>query len=186
MSKGLQRSIDRGPYGSVINANEAALEPIKNVTFTINATIAITGVAAAVDAGSTILGALPEGQLLFLGAVVTLDINATGDTSVLNTWAGDFGIGTLVNADLDLADAGDDNLIPQQALLAGGSDKIAATVIANSTVGTEQGLVIDNTAANLDANLNLLIDDNFITDTEVGDFVCVGIITLAFRVLGDD
>ncbi len=193
MSKGLERSIRRGPLGPIIDlnvagvaANLAEIDQIKNITFDLAKLIQITGVAAAVDAGTAVIGALPEGNLLFLGAVATVNIEATGDASVLDNWAGDFALGSEPNADLDLGDAGEANIIPSSALLAGASDKIAATVIANSTVATEQGLIIDNTAADKNLNFNLLIDDNFITDTEVGDFNITGTITMSFKVLGDD
>ena len=174
--KGLPRSLSRG-------APEK--QEIYRVDLAIDETFDITGVAATVDAGTAVIGGLPEGNLLFLGAVANLQVDATGDAHVIDNWAGDFGIGTIPNANVDLADAGDDDIIPSTALAAGASDKIAALTRGASTT-TEHGLIIDNTDGSLELNLNILIDDNVITDDEVGTFRALGVLHAAFIVLGDD
>lgn len=174
--KGLKRSLSRGP---------AAQQEVFRMDLAFDQTIDITGVGAAVDAGSFVLGGLPQGNLLFLGAVAYATVDATGDAHVIDNWDGDFGIGTIPNADVDLADAGDDDIIPSTALSAGASDKIAPRTRGAST-GTEHGLIIDNTDGSLELNFNLLIDDNVITDTEDGSFRCYGVLHAAFIVLGDD
>ena len=174
--KGLKRSLSRG--------DPQAQEVVK-LSIVIDDSLDITGVAAAVDAGTFVISGLPEGNLLFLGAVAYVSVDATGDTSVIDNWAGDYAIGSAPNADVDLADAGDADIIPSTALAAGASDKIAPLTRGASTQ-TEHALILDNTDGSLELNLNLLIDDNVITDTEVGTFAVTGTLHLALIVLGDD
>ena len=174
--KGLKRSLSRG---------DAGLQEVFRMDMAFDESVDITGVAATVDAGNFVLGALPQGNLLFLGAVVYVIVDATGDADVIDNWAGDFGIGTVPQNEVDLADAGEDDIIASTALAAGVSDKVTASTRGASTT-TEHGLIIDNTDGSLELNFNLLIDDNVITDTAVGSFRCYGTIHAAFIVLGDD
>lgn len=174
--KGLQRSLSRGP---------ASLQEVFRVDMPFAGSLDITGVAATVDAGTFVLGGLPQGNLLFLGAVAYVSVDGGADTSIINNWNGDYAIGTVPNADVDLGDAGEADIIPSTALTAGASDKLASHVRGAST-GTEHGVIIDNTDGSLELNFNLLIDDNVITDTEVGTFAVEGVLHAAFIVLGDD
>lgn len=175
MTKGLERSISRGPV---------LRDEIIKETLVINDSMDITGVAAAVDAGTFVIGGLPEGNILFLGAVVNIIVSAV-DADVLIDWAGDFGIGTIPNADVDLGDAGDDNIIASTALLADTGTKATLDTRGASTQ-TEHSNIIDNTANDLELNFNLLVDDNFITDAAVGTFTVTGVIHIAYTMLGDD
>lgn len=177
MTKGLPRSLSRG--GHLTRQN------ITKQTITINGSMDITGVAATVDAGTFVIGGLPEGNILFLGAVANIIVDAGADTSVIDDWTGDFGIGTIPNANVDLADAGDDDIIPSTALTADTGTKATLQTRGAST-GTEGGVTHDNTAGTLELNFNLLIDDNVITDTEVGTFAVTGELYLTYIVLGDD
>ena len=174
--KGLQRSMSRGP---------AALQNSVKIDAPINATITITGVDAAVDAGTAVIGGLPQGNILILGAVAYVKVDAGADANVIDNWNGDFGIGYAPNADVDLADALEDAIIPSTALDAGASDKVTPLTRGVST-GTEHGVIVDNTAGDYELNFNLLIDDNVITDTLDGVFTVSGTIHLALIVLGDD
>ncbi len=173
--KGLARSIKRGGLGGAV--------PVRR-SIALNGSMDITGVAAAVDAGEFVIEGLPEGNILFLGAVANIIVSAV-DADVLIDWAGDFGIGTIPNADVDLADAGDDDLIPSTALLADTGTK-ATLATRGASTATEHGLIIDNTAGALELNFNLLVDDNFITDAAVGTFTVTGTLELVYIVLGDD
>ena len=176
MAKGLPRSMSRGA---------AARQEIIKQSIAFDQSLDITGVDSAVDAGTFVISGLPQGNLLFLGAVAYAQVDAGADAHVIDNWNGDYGIGTIPNADVDLGDAGDDDIIPSTALDAGASDKLAPSTRGAST-GTEHGLIIDNTAGDLELNFNLLIDDNVITDTEDGTFQVTGVIHLAYIVLGDD
>ena len=176
MGKGLPRSLSRG---------DVQRQEVIKQAIVINNSLDITGVDAAVDAGTFVISGLPQGNLLFLGAVAYVQVDAGSDVHVIDNWDGDFGIGTIPNADTDLGDAGDDDIIPSTALSAGASDKLAPSTRGASTT-TEHGLIIDNTDGSLELNFNLLIDDNVITDTEDGTFAVTGVLHLAYIVLGDD
>lgn len=175
--KGLQRSLNRGPQPQ---------QDLQNIHVPISGSLDITGVAATVDAGSFVIGGLPQGNILIMGAVAYVEVDGGVDAHIVDTWDGDYGIGSIPNADVDLADAGDDDIIPSTALLAGGADKLSPRARATSTEAVEQGAILDNTDGSLELNFNLLIDDNVITDTEVGTFAVTGDLFLAYVVLGDD
>ena len=175
MSKGLSRSLKRGG-----NRGAAVLRH----TVILSGTADITGGVGVVDPGQIVIGGLPEGNILFLGAVANVVVDAT-DADVLIDWAGDYGIGTVPNADADLADAGDDDIIPSTALVADTGLKVTLATRGVSTT-TEHGLIIDNTAGALELNFNLLVDDNFITDAAVGTFTISGSLEIVYVVLGDD
>ena len=175
MAKGLPRSLRAGPDRDKL---------VVKKDYVISGSLDITGVAATVDAGTFVISGLPQGNLLLLGAVAYVSVDAGADVHVIDNWAGDYGIGTIPNADVDLADAGDDDIIPSTALAAGAADKLAPLTRGASTA-TEQ-IIIDNTDGSLELNLNLLIDDNVITDAEVGTFVVTGTLHVAMIVLGDD
>jgi predicted nucleic acid-binding Zn-ribbon protein len=175
MTKGLPRSLKSG---------DPALRNIVKVKHTFSESIDVTGVADTVDAGSIVIGGLPEGNILLLGAVAYAAVAGGADAHIIDDWDGDYGVGTAPNADVDLGDAEDDNIIPSTALASASDDKDAPLTRGVSTA-TEQ-VIIDNTAGAMEINLNLLIDDNVITDTEDGTFAISGTIDLAFIVLGDD
>lgn len=174
--KGLQRSLARG---------RKATQPLVRLDLPISGVLNITGVAAAVDAGTFAIGGLPQGNLLLLGAVAYVQVDGGSDAHITNNWDGDFGIGFAPNADLDLGDALEDAIIPSTALSAGASDKLAPSTRGVSTA-TEHGQIYDNTDGSLELNFNLLIDDNVITDDEVGTFTVTGNLHLVLIVLGDD
>lgn len=175
MSKGLRRSLERAAEADQIVVKKQIV-----ISFSTD----ITGVDATVEAATAVIGQLPEGNILLLGAVASVAVNAGTDTHVINNWNGDYGIGTIPNANVDLADPGDDDIIPSTALSAGAADKLAPATRGASTA-TEQ-ILIDNTAGSLELNFNLLIDDNVITDDEDGTFAVSGTLDIAYIVLGDD
>lgn len=176
MAKGLPYSMSRGA---------ALRQEVIKQDIVINGSLDITGVAATVDAGTFVIGGLPEGNILLLGAVAYVGVDATGDADVIDNFAGDYGIGTAPNANVDLADPTDTDIIPSTALLAGGADKIVTSTRGASTQ-TQHSLILDNTDGSLELNLNLLIDDNVITDVAVGTFAVTGVLHLAYTMLGDD
>lgn len=174
--KGLVRSMSRGP---------AILQTVVKTSLPIKGTVEITGVDSAVDAGTLVLAGLPQGNLLLLGAVAYVSVTAGEDTAVIDNWGGDFGIGYAANVDSDLADAQEDAVVASTSLTAGAEDK-TTPVTRGASTATEHGLIIDNTEGSLALYLNLLVDDNVITDTETGSFEVSGFLHLAFIVLGDD
>ena len=174
MAKGLLRSLGR--------ASESDQKIVKR-QITFSASLDITGVDATVDAGTVVVGQLPEGNILLLGAVASVAVAGGADTHIIDNWDGDYGIGTAPNADVDLGDAEDANIVPSTAISAGASDKDAPLTKGVSTA-TEQ-VIIDNTAGAMELNLNILIDDNVITDAEDGTFAVSGVLDIVYIVLGD-
>jgi len=160
------------------------LAGLKNVTIPISGSMDITGVAATVDAGTFVLSDLPQGNILLLGAVANVIVSAV-DADVLIDWLGDYGIGTIPNADVDLGDAGDDNIIASTTCDADTGLKVSLSTRGASTQ-TEHSIILDNTDGSLELNFNLLVDDNFITDAAVGTFTVTGNLFLCYAILGDD
>jgi len=173
--KGLLRSLGR--------ASETDRSIVKRrIAFSFSADI--TGEADTVDATTAVIGQLPEGNILLLGAVAYVAVKAGTDEHVIDDWDGDYGIGTAPNGDYDLSDAEDDNVVPSTALASAADDKDAQSTRGLSTA-TEQ-VILDNADGSMELNLNILIDDNVITDTEDGTFAISGTLDIAYIVLGDD
>ena len=88
MTKGLLRSLSRAPksrkpaavlsHTSVLNAEPLTLDGATGVGF-----------------GSLVAGNFPEGNILIQGAVAYLSFAGSGgDAGLVDTWAGDFAVGT--------------------------------------------------------------------------------------------
>lgn len=168
MGKGLPRSMARGP--------ERRQEIVKK-TIPINHTIVVDG-ATGVGFGSVVIGALPEGNILLLGAVayVGLDAPASG---IVADFDGDYSIGTTPASDATLSGA-DVDVIASTATTQAVATVAPATRSANATQA-----VLDNTDGSLELNLNLLIDDADISADDV-EIAATGFLHLAYIVLGDD
>jgi len=171
--KGLTRSLSRGS-----ELNQKVVKKTIAIGFVAN----ITGVADTVDAATSVIGNLPTGNILLLGAVANVAVAGGADAHIIDDWDGDYGIGTAPNADVDLGDAEDDNIVPSTALASAADDKDAPSTRGVSTA-TEQ-VIIDNTAGAMELNINILIDDNVITDDEDGTFIVSGSLDIAYVVLG--
>jgi len=176
MGKGLPRSMKR--------AAPLRDEIIKQVVRIKDLTVNVAAASTAVGFGTAVIGGLPQGNLLLLGAVAYLSLT-TADTDAAAPWHGDFGIGTAPTADADLGDAEDDNIIPSTTIDAAGSTRTSATVRATSTT-TEQGAIIDNTDGSKELNLNVLVDAADMADDSAAAFTANGYVVIAYIPLGDD
>lgn len=171
MSKGLPRSLGRG---------EPLLQNVYKRSIPINALqVAVTD--GAPGHGTAVIHGLPQGNLLFLGAVAYLQL-ATADADVVAAFDGDFSVGTVPTADTDLADAGEADIIPSTAL--GAATAKLSPVVRGVSTDALGGGIIDNTDGSLELNLNLLIDDASISGDAT--FTANGVLHLALIVLGDD
>ena len=173
MSKGLARSISRGPL---------SLQNVIRADIAVNQAINVAAAGVGVGFGTGVLAGLPQGNILLLGAVLNCTIDEQGDDSVVDTFDGDLSVGTAPDADGTLAGAEVD-IIPSTATpraVAG-----VSTVRAASTV-TQNGTIIDNTAGTGELNLNLLVDAADITDAEDADMLVIGTLHLVYVILGDD
>lgn len=172
MGKGLPRSMARA------NAQKSV---IKKMMVRIDHTVTVTAVSTAVGFGSVVLSGLPEGQIKMLGAAVRLTVSGSGaDANLVDTWNGDFGIGTTPADDATITGA-DVNMIASTALGAAVAE-VAPTV--NAINGTDA--VFDNTDGSLEVNLNVLVDAADITDDESVDLTCEGVFEMTYITLLDD
>lgn len=172
--KGLSRSLARGkPQVSPI---------VKQRIRVTNLAVAVANGSSAPGIGSSVLGDFPQGNILFLGAVAYLQFDATGDTDATTTWNGDFGIGTVPNADADLSDATDVDIVASTAI--GPAVARVSPVTRGVHTAANTGTVLDNTDDSLELNLNVMVDDA--DQSGAISLVVNGIVELSYIVLGDD
>lgn len=131
--------------------------------------------------GTVPVAGLPQGNILFLGAVAYLRFT-TADADVIAAFDGDFSLGTAPTADNDLADAGEADIIPSTPMGAA-TAKVSPYIRAVSSAALN-GVIFDNTDGSLEVNLNVLIDDASISGA--APFTVDGVIRLAYIVMGDD
>lgn len=171
MSKGLPRSLGR--------ANPQIAPVMKQRVPVRNASLSV--VDGAPGYGTVVIGDLPQGNILFLGAISYLQF-ATTDTDVTATFDGDYSIGTVPTADSDVSDSGEADIIPSTAL--GAATAKLSPVVRGASTDALGGGIIDNTDGSLEINLNLLVDDAAISGAAV--FTVNGYVELVYSVLGDD
>lgn len=171
MVKGLQRSLSRGaPLRQEIVR--------QRVTFSALA-LTVDG-ATGVGFGSAVIGDLPEGNILFLGATAYVQFDsAGGQAGVVDDWDGDFAIGTTPASDGTLSGA-DVDIIPSTATTQAVGEDAPRTRGANATA-----VMLDNTDGSLELNLSLLIDDADISADDIA-LTATGELELVYVVLGDD
>lgn len=128
--------------------------------------------------GTLVLSGLPQGNILFFGAVAYLRFT-TADADVIAAFDGDYGLGTAPDANGTLAGA-EANLIPSTPLGAA-TAKVSPYVRG---VSAANGVILDNTDGSLEVNLNLLIDDTSISGAAA--FTVDGVVRIALIVMGDD
>lgn len=169
--KGLQRSLSRG--------SPARQDVVKQVVKVNKLAIQVDG-ATGVGFGSAVIGDLPEGNILFLGAVAYMQFTkAASATGIQATFDGDYGIGTTPASDATITGA-DVDIIASTAL---GAATAGVSPRARGTNATQA--IFDNTDGSLELNLNLLIDDaNISADDQ--DLMVSGELYIVYSVLGDD
>ena len=172
MGKGLPRSLARGA---------PQRQDIVRQIVNINHSVAVTAAGAAVGFGTSVIGDLPEGNILFLGAVGYLQLSASGsDPNLDPNWDGDFSIGTAPTADVTLSGAEVD-IIGSTALGAATAEVSPRVRAVNATQ-----TMFDNTDNSLELNLNVLIDAANIVDGSTVNLTARGTLQLAYVVMLDD
>ncbi len=173
MGKGLPRSLSGATQEHVV---------IKQKILVRAKTLTVAG-AAGVGFGSLQVGDFPEGNVLLLGAVGYMQFTGPTSGSLVDTWEGDFGIGTTPASDGTLT-AGDVDVVPSTALAAATAEASPRTRGAQAD-GALAGQVFDNTDGSLELNLNLLVDD---ADISADGIVMTvnGDLFISFTMLGDD
>jgi hypothetical protein len=159
----------------------AARQEIIKQNFTISETVDVTATSTAVGFGTTVIGDLPEGNILLLGAVMYLSLAGSGaDADLAATWDGDFSVGTTATADVTL-DGTDVNIIPSSALGAATAEVSPTVRAVNATQS-----ILDNTDGSLELNLNVLIDAANIVDDATVTLTASGTLQLVYVVMLDD
>lgn len=172
MGKGLPRSMSRGA---------ASRQEVIKQNFVIGGTVTVAATGAAVGFGTAVIGDLPEGNILLLGAVAYLSLAGTGsDANLTATWDGDFSIGTAPTADVTLSGAEVD-IIASTALGAATAEVSPRVRAVNATQA-----ILDNTDGAMELNLNVLIDAANITDDQSVVLTASGVLQLAYIVMLDD
>jgi len=170
--KGLPRSLSRG---------NAQAQTVSKIKVAVNHTVTVSATGAAIGFGTVVLGGLPEGQLKMIAAACKLDFSGSGaDANLSDTWNGDFGIGTTPADDATIS-VGDVDVIASTAL---GPAVAEVAPTANAINGTDA--VFDNTAADLELNLNVLVDAADIVDDESVDLTVTGVVEFTFVTMLDD
>lgn len=169
MSKGLVRSIARGPKARAPIVRQAF--PVNDVTVTVDG-------ATGVGFGTSVIGDFPAGNLLILGGVAYLQFLGT-TVSMTDTWTGNFSVGSTATADATL-DTTDVDLIASSAISAATALLSPVTRGVNATQA-----MLDNTDGSLEVNLNLTVADASISADDV-PVVANGYVELVYIVLGDD
>lgn len=173
MAKGLPRSRSRGnpQHGPGIH---------KKRYYARGLTLSITDPGSANAPFTGILGELPEGNVLLLGAVANLQLTR-GDTDISATFTGNVALGTAPTADATL-NGSEVNIIPSTAITTAVAG-VSPTKRYAST-GTESGVVLDNTDGSLEVNINGFIADAAISaDSSI---IVDGWIELSIVMMGDD
>jgi hypothetical protein len=149
--------------------------PIQGLVMTI------TDPGAANAFGSVVLGDLPNGDLLLLGAVAYLRLTKL-TAGLVDTFAGNFSIGTDPTVDATLT-GNDITIMQSQAFTTAVAGVSAYTHYTPSSAGSLT-TVINNRDGTLELNLNVFILDASIT---TGATMKVdGVLHLAYVHLGDD
>lgn len=167
--KGLPRSLGR----------VGAASSLRTLTIPVKA-LAVTVADGAPGFGTAVISGLPQGNLLFLGAVAYLKFTSA-DADVIATYEGDFSIGTTPTADNALTGT-DADIVPSTAL----GPAVAKVTAQHRAASTDAlgGGIFDNTDGSLELNLNVIIDDASISGSVA--MTVDGLVHMAFVMLGDD
>jgi len=172
--KGLVRSLGRGAPQS---------QPIVKQTISVRSLALEVDGATGVGWGTAVAGDFPEGNIVLLGVVSYLQFTGPTDAALVDTWEGDYGVGSTPASDATIT-AGDVDLIPSTALAAATAE-VSPKTRGVQADGAFAGVVLDNTDNSLEINVNLLVDDADISADDLA-FTVDGEIYLSYVVLGDD
>ncbi len=174
MGKGFPRSLK--------HANKATAHIVRETIKVRSLALTVDG-ATGVGYGSAVAGDFPEGNILFLGAVAYLAFTGPTSANLVDTWEGDYGIGTTPAGDATITGT-DVDLIPSTALAAATAEASPRTR-GTQADGAKAGQVFDNTDGSLEVNVSLLVDDADI-DADGIAMTAEGEIFMSYIVLGDD
>lgn len=170
MSKGLLRSHGRGNF---------LLQDILKLDVAVNIASFVINDGAP-GWGTAVIRGLPQGNILFLGAVANLFFTKE-DADIVDAFDGDASIGSAPTADNSLSGSEVD-IVPSTALPQAVAGVTPLARLASTD--TEGGVVLDNTDGSLELNLNVLVDDADIS--AASSMIVEGSLHMSFIMLGDD
>jgi hypothetical protein len=169
MAKGLTRSLRRA--APQLQRITKQVIPVRNFLLTVNG-------ASGVGFGTGVVGELPEGNILFLGAVGYFVTTAT-NAGIVATYNATVSLGTAPTADSTLSGAEVD-LLAATALGAATANVSPRVRITNATQS-----MLDNTDNSLEINLNVTVPDLDISANGVILSVTADIV-LSYVVMADN
>ena len=172
MTKGLTRSLSRG--------NQQLQSVVKEIIPIRNVAMNVTDVSGQAGWGTVVVGDLPQGNMLYLGAVAYVEFSSSS-AGIANNFSGNAALGTAPTADNTLSGAEVD-LLPSTAVAAA-TNKVSPLTKLVSTDALGGG-ILDNTDGSLEFNLQLLIADAGITANSVVNVN--GSLHIAYILLGDN
>ena len=123
----------------------------------------------------------PSGKSPRTAVPAYLQFRGSGsDANLAADWEGDFSIGTTPTADATLTGT-DVDIVASSPIAAATAEVSPRTRGVNATQA-----MFDNTDGSLELNLNLITDDNDVTDSQVVNMTVNGELHIAYIVLGDD
>jgi hypothetical protein len=168
--------------GTGVVATSEALS-VKTLTLTLTAVaFAMVDEAGVVAYSGLKIADMPEGAISILGAVASIALTKSS-AGVIDTWDGDFALGTATASNNATLSATEADIIPSTATpqaVAG-----AANAFGQST-GTECPAYFDGTATAKDVYLNFLVDDadHDVTSTPC-NLIATGTVKITYVNLGD-
>lgn len=171
MAKGLPRSLSRG---------KAQPEAVTKIRLPINHPISSVAVGAAIGFGSAVIGGLPEGNLKIIASAVKVQFSGPTSADLVDTFSGDFSVGSTPASDATLTGT-DVDFIASTAI-----GPAIAEVTPEVTPVNGVDHVLDNTANDLELNLNLLIDAADQVDGTTVVITAVGYLEVTLVTMLDD
>lgn len=168
--------------GGTVTAEEKGVGAIHQTVLTFEAFRVIVGNTTGVSFGGAKFYDFPAGRILVLGCTAYFPTITFGST-IGTGGSGDYAIGTAVNADGDLGDATDVDLLPSSAML---DPFVTRTGRSNAGTALAAAAQFDGTTTAKDAYLNVIVDDADVSDGDTNGTVdFTGTVTLTWINLGD-
>lgn len=166
MGKGMKRSARR---------NKGL--PVSRV-LRISTTVVVADPGAANAFATAVIGELPQGNVVLLGAVLNLDTVTKGDADIIDAFTGNYAVGSAATADATLSGAEVD-IIPSTAFVTG-----VGGVSSGNRAVLAAPVTLNNTDESLEVNLNFFVADASIS--AASSLIFVGNLWMLYAVLGDD
>lgn len=176
MGKGLPRSLKRAQFNQTGNGLVKVTFPVRNVTLSV--------ADGAPGFGTVVIGDLPQGDLLLLGAVSYMQFTNIG-SNLIATWAGNYAIGVDPTADnvLSASPAAEVQIVDNVAIAAAVAGVSAMTRSASTTAQFAGAVLLNNRDGAMELNLNVLIADASISGA--ASLRVNGALHMAYVQLGD-